>query len=368
MIALNVIAVVGGLAVVCLTAVSAIRTVVVPRGIPSLLAGSVFLGVRLMFRVLAGRSPSYERQDRVAALYAPIALLALPVVWLTFVLAGYMCAYWGLYAGSLHHAFSLSGSALFTLGSTSSHSLPIQALGFAEAGGGIGLLALLISYLPSLYTTFSKREAAVALLEVRAGSPYPSGEEMLRRYHAIEWQGGLTQVWLDWEGWFVELEESHTSNSALAFFRSPTPERSWITAAGAVLDGASLACSVLPEHSPETELCIRAGYIALRRVAAFFGIPFDPDPKADGPISVTRAEFDAAYNRLAAAGLSLRADREQSWRDFAGWRVNYDQVLISLCGLVTAPPAPWSGDRAKPYRAPNALGGLRRRLGPRIAP
>ncbi|MHB8295123.1 MAG: hypothetical protein ACYDH5_10965 [Acidimicrobiales bacterium] len=346
--------------IVGLTGMSAVRTVVVPRGVPSVLAGAVFVAVRLAFRVAAGRSPSYERRDRIEALYAPAALLALPVVWLALVLAGYMLVYWGAGTGSMHHAFALSGSALFTLGTTSPPGELLQGLGFVEAGTGIGLLALLISYLPLLYATFAKREAAVTLLEARAGTPYPSGEEMLWRYHTIGLEGGLTQVWMDWEAWFADLEESHTSNSALAFFRSPVPERSWVTAAGAVLDGASLACSLLPEHSPEAELCIRAGYIALRRVAGFFGIGFDPDPAPGDPVSVTRAEFDATCDRLAAAGLSLGADRERAWLDFAGWRVNYDAALIGLCGLVAAPPAPWSGDRAGPWRRPKVLRGLRR--------
>ena len=32
---------------------------------------------------------------------------------------------------------------------------------------------------------------------------------------------------------------------------------------------------------------------------------------------------------LQAAGLPLKADLDQAWRDFAGWRVNYDTVLIA---------------------------------------
>ena len=39
-------------------------------------------------------------------------------------------------------------------------------------------------------------------------------------------------------------------------------------------------------------------------------------------------------------------DREQAWADFAGWRVNYDAVLIALCRLTMAPYAPWSSDRS----------------------
>ena len=52
-----------------------------------------------------------------------------------------------------------------------------------------------------------------------------------------------------------------------------------------------------------------------------------------------RAEFDQVLDKLAEAGLPLKADREQAWRDFAGWRVNYDRALILLCGLVMAPQA-----------------------------
>ena len=44
--------------------------------------------------------------------------------------------------------------------------------------------------------------------------------------------------------------------------------------------------------------------------------------------------------------MPLKADRDQAWRDFAGWRVNYDSVLVPLAGLVMAPYAPWSSDRS----------------------
>ena len=49
---------------------------------------------------------------------------------------------------------------------------------------------------------------------------------------------------------------------------------------------------------------------------------------------------------MAADGVPIKSDREQAWRDFAGWRVNYDRVLIALATLVQAPYAPWSSDRS----------------------
>ena len=48
---------------------------------------------------------------------------------------------------------------------------------------------------------------------------------------------------------------------------------------------------------------------------------------------------------MAAAGVPLKADRDQAWVDFCGWRVNYDEPLLGLCALVEPPPAPWSSDR-----------------------
>ena len=41
-------------------------------------------------------------------------------------------------------------------------------------------------------------------------------------------------------------------------------------------------------------------------------------------------------------------DRDQAWRDYAGWRVNYDTVLLALADLIMAPYAPWTSDRSAP--------------------
>jgi hypothetical protein len=154
-------------------------------------------------------------------------------------------------------------------------------------------------------------------------------------------------VWVRWEDWFGDVEESHTSFPALVFFRSPQPDHSWITAAGAVLDAASMTASVVAtERDVQAELTVRAGYIALRRICDVFRIPYDPEPLPGDPIGVDRGEFDEACARLAAGGVPLRPDLDRAWKDFRGWRVNYDQVLIALAGLTMAPYAPWSSDRS----------------------
>src|SRR5262249_17290317 len=127
------------------------------------------------------------------------------------------------------------------------------------------------------------------------------------------------------------------------------------TASGAILDTAALRLALLDiPWTPDAATCIRAGYLALRAIADNFQIPYDPDPKPDDPISITKTEFLEGYDHIAEAGVPVKEDREQAWRDFAGWRVTYDTVLLTLAGLVMAPYAPWSSDRSptRPHRPP----------------
>ncbi len=336
-----------GAVVVARTLFSAIRTFVLPRGANDQLSQSIFRLTYRLFRIALRRTRTYEQRDRIMAYYAPIALLLLPPVMLGLVFIGFAAMFWALgYVGSVEQAFKISGSSLLTLGYAAPSDLPDTALMFAEATFGLILIAVLIAYVPTIYSAFQRREAAVTMLEVRAGSP-PSAAEMIQRYHRIHGLQRLTNVWADWEKWFADIEESHTSLAALVFFRSPQPDHSWVTAAGAVLDAASLTrSSVEVEGDPQADLCIRAGYLALRRIADFFSVVYPRDPQPGDPISISREEFDAACEQLQSAGVPLKADRDQAWRDFAGWRVNYDVVLLALAAITMAPYAPWSSDRS----------------------
>lgn len=336
----------GGAALVITIFLSAITTVVVPRGVPVRLTRLVFLTTRQIFRLRERFARTYEQRDRALALYAPLSLVCLPIVWLSGVLLGYTVMFWSLGTHPLRQAFITSGSSLLTLGFAAVEDLPSTILAFSEAVVGLILLALLITYLPSMYAAFSRREALVAMNAIQAGTP-PSAVELLERFHVLSHLDLLeSEVWRPWSEWFVDVQETHTSLAALPFFRSPDPRRSWVTSAGVVLDAAALASSVIDRpRSPPAELCIRAGFLSLREIADFYAIAYDPDPQPGDPISVSRAEFDEARARLAAAGITLRSDTDQAWQAFAGWRVNYDTVLIALSALVVAPPATWSSDR-----------------------
>ncbi len=357
MLALRIAVLVAGAVVVAGTLGSAVRTVVVPRAIPSRLSRAVFLTMRRLFRIRAGPNRPYEARDRVMALYAPVSLFVLLVTWYVLVIAGFTGIYWGLGERTVRESLVLSGSSITTLGFARPGDLTASVLSFSEAALGLVLLALLITYLPSIYGVFSRREALVASLEVRAGSP-ATAVELLQRSWRVERLEGLRELWSRWEDWFLDVSETHTSIPALVFFRSPLPDHSWVISSSAILDSASLllACVDRP-FDPRAAFCIRAGYLALRRVANFFHIPFNDDPRPDDPISILREEFDQAYDALAGQGLPLKEDRDQAWKDFRGWRVNYDRVVIALAGLTMAPPAPWVSDRSLRDWRPRAVFG-----------
>ncbi len=357
MIILRILAFLFGVAIVIATLGSAIKTFVLPRGASDRITRFVFRSMSRIFRLYTNRVESFARRDSVMALFSPVTLLVLAISWMALVGLGYMLMFWAISDDGLGQAFLLSGSSLLTLGFALAKTLPQAALAFSEAAIGLILIALLISYLPTMYSAFSRREAAVTLLSVRAGEP-PSAAELISRYARIQGLDKLDDLWPQWELWFAEIEESHTSLGSLVFFRSPQPDHSWVTAAGAVLDAAALRAAALDlPRDPQAELTIRAGFLALRRIAAFFGITYPPDPHfPETPISIAQYEFVLACQHMAEGGAPIKADLEQAWHDFAGWRVNYDAVLLALAQLTMAPYAPWSSDRTLPQqRLPERL-------------
>ena len=348
-IIIHILAFLAGLVIVAITLFSAISTFVLPRSSRSPLTQLVFSVMRKVFNLLLHFARTYKRLDAIMAYYAPISLMMLLPAWYLLIAVGYAAMYWALGVGNFIDAFRLSGSSLFTLGFAVSSGFWQSALVFSEAMLGLIMVALLIAYLPTMYAAFSRREQAVNMLEVRAGSP-PSAVEMLLRFKRIHGLDQLGDYWRSWETWFADIEESHSTLASLVFFRSAQPEISWITAAGAVLDAASLTLSSLDvPYELSAALCIRAGYLSLHSITHFFGIPLSHDPHfPEMSISISREEFDETLTQLAAAGLPLKPDRDQAWKDFGGWRVNYDRSLTALCNLVMAPYAVWSSDRTPP--------------------
>jgi hypothetical protein len=356
---------VAGVAIIGLLAtfLSILRTVVLPRGVPARLARVTFLGVQaiLLLRLrLSTHREDYATRDRVLSLQGPLGVFSQLFVWASLLLVWFAAMFWSLTeAGGLRHsvahAFELSGSSMLTLGTEAPHGLAAQMLGFAAAGVGLVLLALVITYLPSLYGAFSQREALISKLVVRAGAP-PTGVTLLVRSWELGRFDELEEVWDTWEDWFVELGESHTTFPLLGFFRSSHPNNHWVLATEAVLDGASLvltACDV-PRQS-RSELCVEAGVQALTVIADFLAIAHSPD--ADEPeIRLTRDTFDAGCDELAEREIPMHDDRDTAWSEFRRARARYEPLLTMLGRMTDAPRSEWSSWSAEiPLHRPPLL-------------
>ncbi|MDQ2772570.1 MAG: hypothetical protein M3Y54_18950 [Bacteroidota bacterium] len=341
LLALRIVTGVGGVMLVITTLSAAIRSFILPRNEVVRMNVWAFTAIRKVFDAAARLASSYERRDRIMAHYAPVALVALPVFWEALVSLGYTCLYWALGEGRWQHCFELSGSSLLTLGNARTHHLPITMLSYSEATLGLLLLTLLISYLPTIYQAFSRREVTVALLELRAGTPPTAAALLGWLNHDGSVQNDDAQ-WAEWERWFIEIEESHTSLPVLSFFRSPQPGRSWVSASGLILDTAALLFAAVDGPQPrQAQLTFKAGSLALNRVYRFFDDKASSEPTdllpESGAAEPGRADFDEACQVLAEKGLKLCDDRTAAWQQYRELRSRYVPALAFLRRLLMAP-------------------------------
>ena len=341
---LRLLAGAAGVWLVITTVSGAIRSFVLPRNESVRLNAFVFGGVRALFDFAARRANNYARRDRILAHYAPVGLVALPIGWLALVGIGYTGIYWALGVEGFTKSYELSGSALLTLGTTSERGLVVNIFSYSEATIGLLLLTLLISYLPTIYQAYSRREIVVAQLELRAGVPASAHGLLLWLGHDHDFLNDDDQ-WLDWEKWLVEIDESHTSLPVLAFFRSPQGGRSWVLAAGLILDAANLLFSALDvPRSRQIELTFKAGVLALNRVHRFFDHTAETKatelrtPEELQASMPGRQEFTDAWQTLREAGLPMRPAEEEAWQHYHARRLRYEPALKFLGKLLMTPP------------------------------
>jgi hypothetical protein len=330
-----------GLALVITVLDAAIRTFLLPRVASVRLSRNIARSLGFVFKALAHRRSTYAARDKIMSLYPSILLLTYQGVWLAMSLVAFALGFVALGAPSFVEAFELSGSSLFTLGTTVGDGGGQLALTYVEAGVGLTLLALLIAFIPTLYSAFQRREISVSRLSVRAGVPStPWG--VLEIAQSVASYVRLDELWQEWEQWFIEVGETHTTLTILNYYRSPVPNQTWIGAAATVLDAAALFNSAVDlPPSPTAGLCIRSGWLSLRGLANYFKIPYPHHPDRTIPIAITRAEFDLVLDHLERSGIPLVSDRDAAWLDFVGWRVNYDAIIEAAYHLFDVPRVDW---------------------------
>jgi len=256
MLMLQILAVAVALALIGVVLWDGFETVVLPRRVPRRfrLTRLYFVSTWSGASALARRIRSLDRREALLAVYGPLALILLLVLWVILLIFSFALLQWGL-GSQMRTADGVSGFGVdlyfsgttfltLGLGDVSPLTPLARAITVVEVGAGFGVLALVIGYLPVLYQTFSRRESRISLLDAHAGSP-PTAGALLQRHPPNRRASSLRATLAEWETWAADLLESHLSYPMLAYYRSQHEEQSWVAALTMIMDTCALiiACN-----------------------------------------------------------------------------------------------------------------------------
>jgi Ion channel len=313
---MSVLAIIVGSALIMIVLADAFETVVFPRRVTRRIRL-----VRLFYRTawrfwtaLAHALARGKRQENYLSYFGPLSLPLLLGFWAGVLILGFALLYWapghalktpgGLV--TFGACLYFSGTTFFTLGlgDIVPDTSFARALIVLEAGMGFGFLAIVISYLPALNQSFSKREVNISLLDARAGSP-PTALEILRRQSQGYETEELTQLLHEWERWSAELLESHLSFPVLVYFRSQHDNQSWLAALTAILDAGAFVMTNLQGPSVRQA---QLTFAIARHAVVDLALVLHVAPKEPLGDRLPPEELASLRTTLAAEGMQLRED------------------------------------------------------------
>ncbi|HEY3204437.1 MAG TPA: potassium channel family protein [Thermoanaerobaculia bacterium] len=303
-----------------------------------------------LYRKAARRIPPGNRRENFLTPYGPLSLLLLIGLWAVSLVVAFGLLQWGSGSrvstaeggGDFFTTLYMSGTTLFTLGlgDVVPHSSAGRFLTVFESGIGLAFLALVIGYLPILSQAFSAREANIALLDARAGSP-PTAAELLRR-HGLDHAGeALVGLLRDWEKWSAHLLESHVSFPVLAFYRSQHDNQSWVAGMTAVLDACALVLSTADQREKRLARQARLTFAMARHAVADMCRVLGrkaASPEAD---RLPAADLALVLASLADAGIVVTADGGPSQK-LGELRAMYEPYVHPLSEFLLMPLPPWA--------------------------
>jgi Ion channel len=334
-----------GLFLLALTFWDLFETVVVPRPTPGWFRIGRYV-VRVSWRVLRAIRDGRRGRlyDRLLGLFAPAATVALLASWLIGLIAGYGLVLYALrdelrpVPPDLGTTLYFAATSVLTLGFGDfvANGGPARVIVAIAAISGLGVVALVVTFLFSLYGSYQRREIQVVTLQAAAGAP-PSAVALLETYAQLDLVGRLPELFLEWQRWAAEVLDSHVAYPLLGFFRSSHDDLSWISALGTVLDAASLVLTTIdgPPRG-EAKLFKRVG---THLVEDIYNLGFHTGE----PTSLDRSDFNAACDRLEQAGYSL-VPRDRAWISFEAARATYALRLEAMARYWATPATSWLGD------------------------
>src|SRR5450759_305554 len=330
-----------GLLLVGVVLRDAFETIILPRRVsgPRLSKG-FYRATWKPWRATGRRMRPGEWRETFLSTYGPLSLLILFVVWGGLLISGFAALLWAAgfdanLSGPDH--FYVSGTTFTALGI--GHFVPHTDLArfitVVEAGTGFGFLAILISYLPVLYQSFSRREVTISMLDEWAGSP-PSAGDLLRRASESGEMDELIPLMGRWETWTAELLESHLSYQVLSYFRSQHENQSWVAALTAMMD-FSAVWQASKDHGKSWQA--RRVYAMGRHAIGDLSQVLHAVPEFDAPDRLSEAELIALHEALMVAGktVDLATFRER----LNALRKGYEPYAVALSHELLMDLPPW---------------------------
>jgi len=296
-----------------------------------------------LWRAAARHIGSEQARERLLAVYGPLSLLGLLVVWVVLLLVGWGLVWWMLQdrlsgVHSYLDALYFAGVGFFTVGY--GDVVPVgglaRMLALAQAFMGLVSVALVIGYLPTLFGAYSRREAQLLTLD-DLSDERTSSTGLIEAWHADRGLDGLAAAFADWERWCAEVFDSHTAYPMLALFRSRQPGQHWLTALGVVTDAASICLAAVRGARAGPALRLHRRAIGLLRTvgtlpAVSRAAPADDDERLRG-----EAAFQAIYRHLEGHGVPLYP-YARAWEDLRRLRAEYLPHLRGTITVLLVPP------------------------------
>jgi Ion channel len=294
--------------------VDAFEAVVLPRRVKHnyRLARLFYQSAWVVWRAVSRQLPLGRWRSGFLSVFGPLSLFGLLCVWAVGLILGFALLHWSFQTalalpsdGNDRFAtyFYFSGTTFFTLGY--GDIVPTRtwgrALSVAESGIGFGFLAIVISYVPVLYQTFSRREISISLLDARAGSP-PTAGELLRRLAEARNLVAIGPFLVEWERWSAELLESQFSFPVVSFYRSQHDNQSWVGALTMILNTSALLIAAIDNpHGHQARLT----FAMARHAAVDLGLVFRIQAQPTAVDRLTPTKFNRLLTSLTQAGLEL---------------------------------------------------------------
>jgi hypothetical protein len=271
--------------------------------------------------------------DTMLGLFGPLALLIQLFVWVIGLMIGFGLLEWAVAGGDFGESV-LSSSGVFLSAGPTGGSNWLRIVQLLEAATGLGVLFIVIGYMPAVYTGFSRRETAVSQLATRGGSP-PAAGTLIRRAAGREHWRELERDLQSWEEWAAELMETHLSYPLLAFYRSQHVNQNWLAALTAMVDVAAFVKATSTDGELEAaEVTYRIGRHALADLSLQFRLE---------PLSVDRlsdSDFDDLFEIVERSTVA-NVDRETARRRLDKLRALYEPNAQALADYLALELPPW---------------------------